>query len=612
MKNEFHPLPKISAQAIESQDYFLLFETILCSGEEHTSYIFTNPFDIIKVHDYKAVEGAFKKIEKYSKTRYLAGYFSYELGYLFEKGSFKVSPRSKYPLMHLCVFDKAITFDHKTGNTSEPVPGLFVDNIGTFRINNLKFNFNNSEYGRRVEKIKEYIREGQTYQVNLTGKYSFDFSGSPFALYSALKEKQPVSYAAFCKMGDESIISFSPELFFKRNNLNIYSRPMKGTISRGRDIRQDHSHALKLKQGKKSRAENLMIVDLIRNDLGRVCRAGSVKTSRIFEVEKYNTLLQMTSTVSGVLREGVTYLDIFRNIFPGGSITGAPKIRTMQIIKELEKKERNIYCGALGMIQPDDRAVFNMPIRTISIRKNKGSMGVGSGIVIDSDARQEYAECILKANFLTHKRNDFQLLETLAWDKEYLFLKEHLHRLEKSACYFGFSFDRSLILGRLRRVREGFNPDRRYRIRLLLEKSGVVSVEYSPLVGFHGQGSKYIAVSRGKIDPDNTFLYHKTTNRRFYDDQHRNFSHRGYFDVLFLNTRNEITEGAISNIIIEQEGQLYTPPVSCGLLPGIYRAYLLKKGRVKEKVLFFDDVVCADRLFLCNSVRGLVEVKLKR
>ncbi|MCX5704731.1 MAG: aminodeoxychorismate synthase component I [Candidatus Omnitrophica bacterium] len=583
--------------------YEFLFESVRRDGENKANYIFADPVDLIKIYEYDQVDEAFRKIESYSRTHYLAGYFAYELGYYFEPSSFQIPRKSVYPLIHLAVFKKSVLFSRKDE--------LFGRGENFFSVSNTRFNYKETEYAAKIRRIKKFIRDGDTYQVNFTGKIDFKFSGSAFALYEELKKRQQVSYSAFCRMDDEVVISLSPELFFRRDGEKIYSRPMKGTIKRGKNIEEDKDNIHSLISGFKNRAENLMIVDLMRSDLGRICKTGSVNTSRLFEVEKYNTLFQMTSTVSGTLRNGIGYQDIFRNIFPGGSVTGAPKIRTMLIIEELEKSSRNIYCGALGFISPGNKAVFNMPIRTLSISGGRGQMGAGSGIVIDSDPKQEFKECLLKADFLTSEQSSFRLLETMLWDEKYTFLNAHLKRLERSAKYFDFSFSQPKILLELRRLENKFKPEVRCRVRLLMDNGGKASFECYVITGDPSRQVRYIAISKHKVDPENKFLYHKTTNRALYDNQHKYYAAKGYFDVIFLNTRDEVAEGAISNIIVQKNGRFYTPPVTCGLLPGIFRQHLLDIGKAREKTLTVGDLRKADKIFACNSVRGLVEVKLK-
>lgn len=609
----YYKLANINTDYLKGQEYFLLFETGLCNKDNFTSYIFTEPVDIIKINRYHDVEKAFGKIQDYSRKYYLAGYFSYELGYFFEKDLFKAKDKFWRPLIYLCVFDKAVTFNHKTGRLHPDIPGIFArpQKNEDFEIKNLKLNFSLPEYLNKIKRIKECIRRGDTYQVNFTAKLHFDFWGSAFSFCEDLKNRQNVSYSAFCKFKDEYVISLSPELFFKRDGLKIYSKPMKGTVKRGKDIQEDLGKAASLKNSMKNRAENLMIVDLIRNDLGRISKVNSVKVSRLFEVEKYNTLFQMTSTVESTLRKNITYFEIFKSIFPGGSVTGAPKLRTMQIIKELENAPRGVYCGALGIISPQSKAIFNLPIRTVSLLRDKGEMGVGGGIVIDSNAAGEFKECLLKAKFLTDRYQPFRLLETILWNAKFKFLNEHLKRMGNSAKYFDFCFKAQEIRRKLKDdIEKQFAPELRYKVRLLLDKEGNIEVNYARITEDSKSQDKYIAVSRCRIDPENIFCYHKTTHRPLYDKEYNFYRRKGYFEVIFLNKQGKITEGAISNIIIKRNKRYYTPPVSSGILPGIFRQYFMHQHRVKEKMLTLGDLKNADKIFLCNSVRGLTEVRL--
>ena len=606
----YFPLPPLDEKKIAAHKCFLLFETSLCGREDSFSYIFFDPLDSVRARVFSHVPAAFSRIERYAKSGYwLAGYFSYELGYFFE--NFKGPKTYQYPLVNLCVFSKAFIFDHKTGRFLGRAPDVFGNDRrpGFFSVKNPRLSISRKKYAQAIKRIHGYIRRGQTYQVNFTNRLSFDFRGSAFSFYESLKSRQSVPFSSFCKFRGEYVLSLSPELFFRRQGSLIWSRPMKGTIKRGRGPAEEKRMAEKLHTSAKDRAENLMVVDLIRNDLGRVCRPGSIRVPALFEVEKYNTLHQMTSTVRGVLNRDAAYLDIFKAIFPGGSVTGAPKIRTMEIIRGLETGTRGIYCGALGMIMPGEKAVFNLPIRTLSLRKGKGRMGIGSGIVWDSKASLEFEECLLKARFFTEGQRPFSLFETMLWERgTYCFLKDHLARLKISARYFGFPFKEARILRALKRLSADFKPGAQYRIRVLLASGGKVSLQQKRFVPY--AGTARIAISEQKTDPRNLFLYHKTTNRSLYDSEYEQYLSRGFFDVIFLNGKNEVTEGAISNIIIEKGGTFYTPPVTSGLLPGIMRHYLLKNRLIQEKKIYPEDLFLAKRILLCNSVRGLTHVRL--
>lgn len=611
MKKPYFKLPALNQEFIKSKDYFLLFETSLCGSEDQISYIFFDPAEIISVEDPRGINRAFESIERRSKKSYIAGYFSYELGYEFERDSFK-KEKTRH-LINLCVFDRAVSFNHRSGKLLNAEPGLFAGSEpdNDFSVRNLRFSLSKREYIKNILRIKEYIKSGDTYQVNFTGKYDFSFEGSPYAFYRDLKEKQPVPYSAFCKFGREHVISLSPELFFRKKRDSIISRPMKGTISRGRNTDEDARNACSLRCSSKDRAENVMIVDLIRNDIGRISLSGRVKYSDMFKVERYDTLFQMTSEVKGALKKGVTMYDIFKNIYPGGSVTGAPKIRTMQIIRELEKGPREVYCGALGIIFPGRDAVFNLPIRTIYLNGARGNMGVGSGIVNDSDPLKEYNECRLKAEFLLRKKKSFCLIETMLWDGGYRFLKGHIKRLKHSSGYFGFCFNRSEIIKKLKTAEAKFIRGTSCKVRLLLDKNGNIKISASGFERKKESKPALIRISKFKTDNTDRFLCHKTTNRSLYDSEYRKYSSKGYFDVIFQNNKGEITEGCISNIIIKKNKRMFTPPVSCGLLPGVYRDYFVKRNSVREERIFKKDLEGADKIYLCNSVRGLTEVRLK-
>jgi len=357
-----------------------------------------------------------------------------------------------------------------------------------------------------------------------------------------------------------------------------------------------------------------MIVDLLRNDLGRVSRSGTVKTKRLFEVERYETLLQMISIVRSSLKKNLTPYDLFKAIFPSGSVTGAPKINTMKIIDSLEKEMRYVYTGGVGFFAPDREAVFNVAIRTVLIdnKNNKGEMGVGSGIVYDADPYKEFEECKLKVNFLTQKKNDFRLIETILHKprKGYFLLKLHIDRLLKSSEYFNFRCDKKYILKELKKLEKSFKDSFSYKVRLLLDRDGRIKLSFSR-ISTNGKLAK-VRFSSKKTSKEDTFLYNKTTNRDLYNKEHKKWSKKGYFDIIFTNRQNQVTEGAISNVIIKKRDFYYTPPVECGLLNGVFRRYLLDNTTllVKEKVLYKEDIKKADEVYMINSVRGMVKVEI--
>ncbi len=600
----YKPLPLMEPG---DSKYFILFETALPDRENFKSYVFLNPSEVFKAYTLSAAEANLNKASKLAEKCCVAGYLSYEAGYAFEEG-FRSNKRYDFPLLHLAVFKEPLTFNHRTGKFSKRFEtGHSHDN--SFNVSGLKFNEDYASYKTKIEKIKNYIRKGDTYQVNFTGKLHFNFSGSPFAFYQNLKLKQPVAYSAFLKMDDEHLLSLSPELFFKTSGRSIISKPMKGTIKRGRNLEEDNKLIKRLKSSPKERAENLMITDLIRNDIGRIAETGSVTTSKLFEVEKFNTLFQMTTEVNGRLKKGIDLDGVFRNLFPGGSITGAPKIRTMQIIRELEKEPRKAYCGAIGFSLPGKGAAFNIPIRTVSLNGKRGEMGIGSGVTYGSSPKSEYSECLLKARFLTGKFEPFEILETILWNNGYFMRNEHFARMASTTRYFSTPFNRQKAIRCLTTLENNFRSGESYRVRLLLDKDGGLRTEVSGLHETVKIG--YVALSKKRTNSRNRFLYHKTTNRTLYNNEYARYSALGYTDCLFLNEKREITEGAITNIFIKKGGSFFTPPVSSGLLPGIMRAALIRSLKAKEKVLCMKDLRSADNTYLCNSVRGLIEVKIK-
>ncbi len=477
-------------------------------------------------------------------------------------------------------------------------------------IKNIESNIEKNEYVKDINYIREAISNGETYQVNYTFKTKFQFDGNTEKLFYDLCMKQSVSYSAFIRFDDWDILSLSPELFFRRNKDKLIVKPMKGTIKRGVNNEDDEVKSCELYNSIKNRAENVMIVDLLRNDIGKISKIGSVKVSKLYEIEKYETLFQMTSTIESQLKYDTSWTKLIASIFPSGSVTGAPKINTMRIIDKLEKEPRGIYTGSIGYISPNNCGIFNVAIRTVVINKAEkyGEMGIGSGIVYDSSAEAEFDECILKANFLTSRYVDFQLIETmLLQDNKYYLLDLHLRRLKESSEYFGFQYDEEKIITTL----NDNCSDGKYRIRLLLSKDGEITVTKSRLDDI-GSDPKIVTFSDIKTDPDNIFYYHKTTNRNIYDQELKKAREEGYFDILFINDRYEVTEGAISDIVIKDEDIYYTPPVRSGLLNGVFRQHLFESNfPIEEKVLKREDILNAKKIYLINSVRGMMEVTLQ-
>lgn len=618
---------------LREQDSFVFLETTKVTSEDYCSYLFINPVTELICKGGDDPGAFFDKAESYlRKGFYLAGWFAYELGYLLEpKFNTDLHGSEGTPLAVLGVYKRPHIYDHRDGTFRGagfwPTNQAYnEDNMPPYAIDDVRLNQSKKDYIQNIQRIKAYIESGDTYQVNYTLKYRFTFSGSPEALYRTLRRNQSVSYGAYIKTSTRSIMSLSPELFFEKQGRKCIVRPMKGTIKRGRTSEEDRELSDFLKSDIKNRSENIMIVDLLRNDLGRLCEMGSVKGMSLFNVEKYETLHQMTSTIGGTLGPKISISDLFRAIFPSGSVTGAPKIRTMEIIRELESEQRGVYTGGIGFFSPDGSAKLNVPIRTVVLENDKGEMGIGSGIVYDSDAEKEWDECLLKGNFLTRPVPEFRLIETLLWKPEhgYWLLDEHLERLLNSANYFGFGASRDEIIASLQSCAEFFPTASHQRVRLTLAKDGTLtctSIACPPPAAISPDEFSSVAKSLPRIiiseknaDSQSPFLFHKTTQRQIYDTERERALQKGYFEVVFTNEKGEVTEGAITNIFIKKDNQLFTPHLACGLLNGVFRQYLLKKmgpDRIREKVLRLIDLKEADAIYLGNSVRGVVRVALE-
>ncbi|MEE4378753.1 MAG: aminodeoxychorismate synthase component I [Candidatus Competibacteraceae bacterium] len=463
------------------------------------------------------------------------------------------------------------------------------------------------DYQRTFRRIKRHIEAGDTYQVNYSFRLQAPFADDPWSLFLRMIHAQGSGYGAFVDIGTHSLCSASPELLFSLNAETLISRPMKGTVERGLWSAEDQSHRDWLAQSEKNRAENVMIVDMVRNDMGRIADTGSVQVTHLFDVEKYPTLWQLTSSVRCTTRRSVT--DILGALFPAASITGAPKAHTMQLIAELETSPRNIYTGTIGYLAPNRRAQFNVAIRTVLVDKadHSAEYGVGGGIVWDSQERSEWQECYAKAKVLGQLATDFDVLETIRWtpDEGYFLLDRHMDRLAASADYFSRLIDAATLRAKLAKLADTL-PLQPHRVRLLLPKANEPIVQAYPL---KPSAPIYRArLAKQSIDSKNPFLYHKTTQREVYEQALAEWP--GYDDVVLWNENQQITESCIANIIVELDGKRLTPPVRCGLLAGVYRSWLLEQGQIVESIITVDDLSRCSGVYLINSVRGLWEVVL--
>lgn len=615
--NRWHPLPAALYTLVEKTPGSILLETS-GTGASCVSRVFVSPTRVIEARTPAEIDALFLAIEDaITRGHFAAGFFAYECGRSFEPVAGQRAPRDGDLLAWFGIYERCFCFDHYTGlfvgSTPPDLPRPPEPEPSPLPVVSLALD--QSPYSARIARIHEWIRAGDVYQLNFTFPLRAEIAEQPAALYARLHAAQPVAYGGFlhCQPG-RFILSFSPELFFHirkdGTRRRITTRPMKGTARRGRTTAEDREVATWLANDPKNRAENVMIVDLIRNDLGRICAFGSVQVEKLFEVERLPTLWQMTSTIDGELRPEVTCKDVFRALFPCGSVTGAPKIRAMQLLAQIEDEPRGVYTGAIGFFSREE-SVFNVAIRTVALEGGWGTMGIGSGIVIDSDAAAEFRECRLKAEFLTDSTEPFSLIETMLWKGDYLLLDLHLDRLADSADYFGFPCDRDSLGAALLSVAAAFADRQPRKVRMLLNADGTVQIESDYLAAPAAGIPDNVCLAAERTDPDDRFLFHKTTRRALYNQAFARASAAGFVDVLFANTRGEVTEGAVSSVLIEKGGRWYTPPIECGVLPGVYRRYLLEtRGNIEERILTVDDLHVADAIYICNAVRGLRQVRL--
>jgi para-aminobenzoate synthetase/4-amino-4-deoxychorismate lyase len=553
---------------------------------------FANPLAVWEARTLADVLPILERVEHETarRNRWAAGFLAYEAAPAFDSALAVRPPDTVLPLLWFGLFDAPRESRRADWPKAPSAPA--PDWTPTV---------DDAAYGRAIGRIKDHIRRGDTYQVNYTIRLRAPLPGPPGPLFSALIDAQEPAYGAFVETPEWALCSASPELFFEWDGDTLRSKPMKGTRPRGLWPAEDRRLAAELAAADKDRAEHVMIVDMVRNDLGRLARVGSVTVGSPFRVEPYPTLWQMTSDVRCATGAGLAA--ILGALFPAASITGAPKARTMSLIAELETAPRGIYTGALGFVAPGRRAQFNVAIRTVRVDSVSGTAeyGTGGGIVWDSAAGAELEECRVKARILTRRLPAFDLLETLLWTPEAGILLEarHLDRLAESAAAFGFPLDRTGLLERLRQA-TGALPPLPHRLRLTIPKEEQAALESSPLAPL--PAPYRLGLAREPVDPRDPLLYHKTTRRAVYEKARQ--GRPDCDDALLWNPAGEITETALANVLVDLDGAWCTPPVSCGLLGGVYRADLLARGLIRERVIRVDELSAASRLRLVNSVRG--------
>jgi para-aminobenzoate synthetase / 4-amino-4-deoxychorismate lyase len=559
--------------------------------------LYVDPVEIVVTRRIDDIATALEALRTATRGGlHAAGYLAYEAGHALEPTLTPlVADVAKAPLLWFGLFrgfqeiapgDVAAMLPAPTGAwVGAPTPDI-----------------TRTDYDSAMAQVQSLITAGDIYQANLTFGATVKAAGHPLAMYAGLRARAQAGYGGVIHTGRDWILSLSPELFFACDGAKVWTRPMKGTTVRHEDPDVDRAAADLLRTDEKQRAENLMIVDLLRNDLSRIAKPGSVAVPDLFRVETYPTVHQMTSTVTGELAAGGDAIDIIRAIYPCGSITGAPKIRAMEAIADIETAPRGVYTGSIGRIDAGGvSAAFNVAIRTLHLSGDVARMGLGSGVVADSNARDEWDECLAKGAFIPSLRR-FDLIETMAFDPVHGIarLERHLVRLKNSAAALGFSFDRHAARNELQAAT--FHLRAPCKVRVLLASSGAMAIETRPLPD-PPTGDVAVALAALPVDTDDFRLRHKTTDRRFYDADKR-----GAFEILFTHPDGFLTEGSFTNIFVSDGGILLTPPLSRGLLGGILRDELIETGQAREVQLRADDLRYG--FFIGNSLRGLLPAKL--
>ena len=549
---------------------------------------FTSPYRIVQSNSLSEVVDHLREIElEVANGAYAVGFVSYDAAPALDS-SLLAHAAKDFPFLWFGLYRHC--------NKLECMPDIKGDE---YSLADWQPSLSWSNYQAAIDSIKQHIHDGDTYQVNYTHKLVAKFQGDPWTMFIDLYRAQQSRYSAYIDMGRYQVLSVSPELFLQRSKNSLLSKPMKGTIARGISAEQDKSNINWLRNSAKNRAENLMIVDMLRNDMGKIADTGSVDVQHLFDIESYPTVYQMTSTVKANTSKKIS--EILSAMFPCASVTGAPKAKTMQIIKQLEPQSRGVYTGSIGFLKPDGSSQFNVAIRTVLVdsQNNRAEYGVGGGIVWDSNAESEYDECKIKAAVLMQPASGFKLLETLLWQagKGYLFLEEHLQRLQRSAEYFAFAINLAYIEEQLMSLAASLLVDT--RVRMMVAAHNNVELQASTLKSLY---NSKVVLDDLKSNTQSDYCYHKTTHRDIY--QQALDRHDGYQDVILINQNGYVTESTMANIVAEIDGELRTPAGQSGLLAGVFRQYLLQQGVIHESQITIYQLLEARRIYLINSVRG--------
>jgi len=553
--------------------------------------LYRDPVRVIVARTPDEVQPALAMLDAASADGlHAAGYFAYEAGHALEPKL--KTPATSGPLLWFGLFERFKTI------AAHDVTALLPDPAGAW-IGRPRPGISRAAYDAAFARVHDWIEAGDIYQANLSFRASVRVLGDPLAAYAAIRTRAAAGYGGIVWTGDDWLLSFSPELFFALRDGELIARPMKGTTPRGATPEEDEAARATLATDAKQRAENLMIVDLMRNDLTRIAAPGSVRVPELFKVETYPTLHTMVSTVSAQLADGTGIGDVLAATFPCGSITGAPKIRAMEVIGAVEPDARGPYTGSIGRIDADGNAAFNVAIRTLHLPHagETATIGLGSGVVADSRAGEEWDECLAKGAFLTRGQRGLDLIETMAFDpaEGIPLLERHLARLKASAEALGFPFDRHATRNELQAAT--FRLRGPARVRLLLSQAGNVAIGTAPMPPAP-EGPVTVALLPRQVAPRDFRLAHKTSDRSVYPRS------EGAFETLYTDDDGYLTEGSFTSVFVERDGVLLTPPLARGALPGVLRAELIESGRAIEAELTPDDLNAG--FFIGNALRGLV------
>ena len=569
-------------------------QTIIDFKELGLRQLFTKPLKELKTRDLDQVETLLREVEAYQEAGFYAvGYVSYEAAPAFEKKlAVHPAPLMGEYLLYFTIHEEVETLPFPEDYETVFLPANWQEEVEA------------PAYQEAIKTIHHHIRQGDTYQVNYTVQLSQELEADPLAIYNRLVVEQKAHYNAFIQHDDVAILSISPELFFEQDDRLLTTRPMKGTTRRGLTNKADLKEAAWLEADPKNRAENMMIVDLLRNDMNRISEIGSEQVTRLCQVEQYSTVWQMTSTIESRLRPEVDLVQTFQALFPCGSITGAPKISTMKIIQNTEIAPRGVYCGTIGIILPTGKRIFNVAIRTLQMQGTKAIYGVGGGITWDSKWEGEYQETKQKSAVLYRQEPRFELLTTgRIHQGELTFLEQHLTRLREASRYFAYPFNEPKLLNDLQEELTHLDPSLDYRCRIALQKNGSFQLTITELTDLP---ASYLQaqLTEQQLDLATPFTYFKTSQRNHLATKHH--------EQIFYLPDGSLLETTIGNLILEIDGKRYTPPAHLPILDGIYRRHLLETGQVEEKLLTLKDLELADQVYACNALRGLYPLDFTR